>query len=134
MKSDDPNSLFTAIASVLLSNELARLTGPYMLIVVMAAMGALAALGRQGPERRPTGLTFVAVVVSAAVAFTSLLARVAVAYFPDEWGVSPLTLFAPISFVIGLVGLDWDKVIPWVWNRYREWRTGGRLAEGDKNA
>lgn len=134
MNKDDPNTLFTALAGVILSNELARLAGPYMLIVVMATMGALAALGRQGPDRRPTGLTFIAVVVSAAVAFTSVVARIVAAYFPDEWGVSPLTLFAPIAFAIGLVGLDWDKVLPAVFDYYRRWRAGGRLTEGDKNA
>lgn len=134
MNKDDPNSLATALASILLSNELARLAGPYMLIVIMATMGALAALGRQGPERRPTGFTFIAVVVSAAVAFTSITARIVVAYFPDEWGISPLTLFAPIAFVIGLVGLDWDKVLPAAFEYYRRWRSGGRLTEGDKNA
>lgn len=134
MKPDDPNALFTAIASVVLSAELARLAGPYMLIVILATMGALGALGRQGPDRRPTGFTFIAVVVSAAVAFTSIVARIVVAYFPEEWGISPLTLFAPIAFLIGLVGLDWDKVLPAAYNAYKDWRSGGRLPEGKPDA
>lgn len=134
MDRNDPYSLFTAIASVILSNELARLAGPYMLIVVMSTMGALAALGRQGPDRRPTGFTFISVVVTAAVAFTSITAKVVSLYFPEEWGISPLTLFAPIAFGIGLVGLDWDKLIPATFDMYRRWRAGGVVAEGDKNA
>lgn len=131
---DDPNSLFTALAAVLLSNELARLAGPYMLIVVMSTMGALAALGRQGPDRRPTGFTFIAVVVSLAVAITTIASTILSKYFPDEWGIAPSTLFAPVAFFIGLIGLDWDKVLPAALDYYRRWRSGGRLAEGDKNA
>ena len=112
---DDPYSFVTALLGYLIGSQLGGLIGPYILIVICSASGAMIALGRRDPTKKPAGWQFVFVIVIAAFSGTSLVARAAAQYV--DWIADPRTIFAPVAFVIGFIGLDWDEVLP----RVGEW-------------
>lgn len=124
MKPDyDPVAVFTALASLLVGQKLGPVFGAYTLIAIMSTAGALVALGRREPDKKPNGLAFILIVNCIAVGFTSMLAFLTAARIE---GLEAPTLFAPIAFVIGMVGLDWPTLLPYVFSKYQEWRRGGQ--------
>lgn len=114
---DDPYSFVVSFVAFFVGQQLANLIGPYMLILVCALAGAQVALGRRDPNKKPAGWAFVSVVVAGAFAGTWIVSSIIAHYFSDSIG-DPHTLFAPVAFIFGFVGLDWDEVLTWVLDRY----------------
>lgn len=124
MKPDyDPVAVFTALATLLVGQKLGPVFGAYTLMVIMATSGALVALGRREPDRKPSGIVFILIVNCIAVGFTTLLSTLVAAKLE---GIEARSLFAPIAFALGMVGLDYPVLIPYIYSKYVEWRRGGK--------
>lgn len=117
---DDPYSFVVALFSFLLGQHLGTLIGPYILILICSAAGAQIALGRRDPGKKPAGMAFIGVVVCAAFCGTWIISNL-LANYVDGIG-DARTLFAPVAFAIGFVGLDWDEVLPWALDKYLQFR------------
>jgi len=126
MKSD-PLALFTWFAAAIVGNTFSQIVGPYMLIVAMTTTGALASLSWRDPAAKPNGFLYVFIVNGIGIGLTSIIASLTAANFSS---LEERALFAPVALAIGLIGLDYPKLIPKVWDMYKEWRFGGK---GDKN-
>ena len=105
-------ALFTLIAALIFSNEVAGIVGPYMVIVVAATLGASFKVARREKSTRTSAVLFFLRVVGMAVIFTAGFAAALNAYRPD---LSPRVTVAPIALLIGFV--DWPfvlgKVVGW---------------------
>lgn len=128
MKSD-PLALFTWMAAALVGNTFSQIVAPYMLIMAMTTVGALASLGWRDPAAKPNGFLYVLIVNGFGIGLTSLIASLTAANFSS---LEERALFAPVALAIGLIGLDYPKLIPKAWSMWVEWRRGGK-SEGDKN-
>lgn len=117
---DDPYSFVTTLLGYFLGTQLGNLIGPHMLIVVCSASGAMIALGRRDKEKRPAGWQFIFVVVVGAFCLTSMVAAGLAHYF--DWIEDSRTIFAPVAFALGFVGLDWDDLLPYLWGKYLQLR------------
>lgn len=125
----DVLSGFTLLAGFLVGQQAGPVLAPYLLILLMSTAGALSALGRREADKKPSGLTFIFVVNCIAVGFTSLLASQVAARV--EYVEAP-ALFAPVALVLGMIGLDYPVLIPYLYNKYLAWRRGGNQ-QGDQN-
>lgn len=127
MKPDyDPVAVFTALATLLVGQKLGPVFGAYTLMTIMATAGAMVALGRREPDKKPNGFVFILIVNCIAVGFTSILASLAASKID---GIEAPALFAPIAFCLGMIGLDYPTLIPYVYSKYLEWRRGGKNVE-----
>jgi uncharacterized membrane protein AbrB (regulator of aidB expression) len=117
---DDPYSFAVSFFSFFLGQQLGSVIGPYALVIICSMAGAMIALGRRDPARKPAGWAFIAVVVVAAFCGTWLVSMVVSQYV--HWLSDPRTVFAPVAFAIGFIGLDWDEVIPYALNLYLRFR------------
>lgn len=116
---DDPYSFVTALLGYILGQTLGSLIAPHMLIVIASASGAMIALGRRDKTKEPKGWQFIFVVVAAAFCFTSLGAYFAAQYLGIQ---DPRTVFAPVAFLIGFIGLDYDEAWKFCYNIYAKFR------------
>jgi len=113
---DDPYSFAVSFISFFLGQQLGAVVGPYVLIVICSMAGAMIALGRRDPNKKPAGWSFIAVVIAAAFCGTWLIANGVAKYV--EWVADPRTLFAPVAFAIGFIGLDWDEIALYMWDKF----------------
>lgn len=104
----DVVGLFTLIAAVAFSNEVAAVVGPYMVIVIASAIGASFALARRQKSTRGAALFFFLRVVGLAVVLTVGAATMASSYRPD---LQERLLLAPIALVVGFIGDGWPVVL-----------------------
>lgn len=118
----DPVSVLTLFASILVGQKAGAALAPYIIILVMATAGALVSLGMRDPDKKPTGLTYIFVVDCIAVGLTSLVASQVAARIDS---IEAVTLFAPVAFALGAIGLEYRTVIPKLMELYRTWRRGG---------
>jgi hypothetical protein len=105
-------ALFTFIAALIFSAEVAAVVGPYMVIVIAATLGASFKVARREKSTRTSAALFFLRVVGMAVLFTSGLAAALNAYRPD---LSPRVTVAPIALLIGFVDWPWalGKIVGW---------------------
>lgn len=126
MKSPNPYDLFVWLAAFVVGNKFAESAGPYLLLLVCTTAGAYVALGRREPGQKPAGVPFLLIVNVISIAFTSVLTAVLSSRFPS---FEERATFAPIALAIGYVGLDYPVLLPYLYNKYLEWRTGGSNAK-----
>ena len=123
MKSDfDPISFVTWLAGLVVGTKFSPVLAPYLIILVMSTAGALYSLGRRDPSAKPRGFAYIFVVNCIAVGCTSLLVRL----IANQTDLDAPLLIAPVALVIGAIGLDWDKVLPYLYDKYMAWRRGGQ--------
>lgn len=112
----DVVGLFTLIAAVVFSKEVAAVVGPYMVIVIASAIGASFSLARRKTTTRGAALLFFCRVVGLALILTVGSATLASTYQPD---LQERLLLAPIALIIGFIGDGWPAVfrrfISWFW-------------------
>lgn len=114
-QSIDPVSVAILVASVLVSQQLAEIIGPYAVIVMAASTGAAWSLGRQDSTTR---LGAVAYMVK--INLTALLLTVGAAEFvgwmwPSFAGHK--WILAPIALLVGAIGNEWPVVVRWLSSR-----------------
>lgn len=114
-QSIDPVSVAILVASVLVSQQLAEIIGPYAVIVMAASTGAAWSLGRQGSTTR-----LGAVAYMAKINLTALLLTVGAAEFvgwmwPSFAGHK--WILAPIALLVGAIGNEWPVVVRWLSSR-----------------
>jgi predicted membrane channel-forming protein YqfA (hemolysin III family) len=102
----DVVGLFVLIAATVFSNEAAAIVGPYLVIVVAAAIGASFKLSRKEKMTRTDAVFFFLRVVILAVLLTAGAAKIANSYRPD---IPIRVLIAPIALMIGYV--DWPHLL-----------------------
>lgn len=102
----DVVGLFVLIAATVFSNEAAAIVGPYLVIVVAAAIGASFKLSRKEKMTRVDAVFFFLRVVILAVLLTAGAAKIANSYRPD---IPIRVLIAPIALMIGYV--DWPHLL-----------------------
>lgn len=117
-KTLSPIELAIALAGLIFSPELARIVGPYAVIVVAAATGSAWALGRVEKTTRTSALWFflrmniTAILLTVSIAV--LVRKLAPAWAGidnDEW------MLAPIALIVGGVGDDWVRIGRWAIGR-----------------
>lgn len=116
----DPVLVMTAVAGLLMGQELAQWIGPYAVIILGATTGAGWSLGRQEPMTRLVGLWFFTKVNLTALLITVPVAVMTATVLRLEqanW------MLVPISMMVGGIGNDWPKVGRWILERL------GRLIE-----
>lgn len=118
---DDPYSFTVSVFSFFLGQQLGSLIGPYALIMLCSAAGSMVALGRRDPTKQPAGWSYIVVVMIMAFCGTWIVS-VGLAKYVDWIEVDPRTLFAPVAFALGFIGLDWDEVLPSIWGLYLKLR------------
>lgn len=119
----DPISFITLAAGLLVGQKISPVFSAYLLIIVMSTAGGLVALGRQGPERKPTGLPFLFIVNCIALACTTIVSTFLASKVDI---VEAPHLYAPVALAIGMIGLDWKTVVPELFRLYRNWRDRGK--------
>lgn len=102
----DVVGLFVLIAATVFSNDAAVIVGPYLVIVVAAAIGASFKLSRKEKMTRTDAVFFFMRVVGLAVLLTAGAAHIANSYRPD---IPIRVLIAPIALIIGYV--DWPHLL-----------------------
>lgn len=106
----DVIGLFVFISSVIFSADVAAIIGPYVAIVVAAAIGASFSLARRDQSSRVNALLFFLRVCGLAV----LVAGAAAAFLSRVHPVlTERALLAPVAFAIGLIGEDWSDLRRW---------------------
>lgn len=96
-----------ALLALLLGPAVAKIVGPYAIIIIGASTGAAWALSRRDPRSRLNAFWFFV-----RLNVTALLLSVPLAMLARHWGapVDPQWLIVPIAILIGGVGDDWPKV------------------------
>lgn len=115
----DPVSLITLIAGMVVGSKVSPALAAYLLIIVMATAGGLVALGRQGPDRKPTGFPFLFIVNCIALAGTTIISQFLASKVDF---VEAPHLFAPVALVIGMIGLDYRTIVPEMLALWKQWR------------
>lgn len=117
-KTLSPIDLAIALAGLIFSPELARIVGPYAVIVVAAVTGSAWALSRADKTSTWEALWFLTRMILTATLLTVSLAMLLRKLSPawvglesDEW------LLAPIALLVGAVGNDWRHIGRWVVGR-----------------
>lgn len=116
----DPVSFITLIAGMIVGSKVSPSFAAYLLIILMATAGGLVALGRQGPDRKPTGFPFLFIVNCIALAGTTIVSQVLASQVDF---IEAPHLFAPVALVIGMIGLDYKTVIPEALKLWKQWRS-----------
>jgi hypothetical protein len=103
----DPVNAMVALLTLLLGPAVAKIIGPYAIILIAASTGAAWSLGR-----RPTSSRLNAFWFFARLNLTAMLLTVSLAMMVRHWGlpIDPQWLLAPIAILIGGVGDDWPAV------------------------
>ena len=124
MKSLDPIAPFAWLAGILVGTASAQIIGPWLMVITLCTSTAFVSLGRREPNQKPTGVLYILSVNAIAIGCTSILSWLVASQID---AIEERTLYAPVALAIGYIGLDWPKVLPYLWDKYREWRTGGKL-------
>ena len=106
----DVIGLFVLISTAVFSAEAAAIIGPYMAIVVAAAIGASFSLAKREKTTRMSALWFFLRVCGLAVVVAGGLSALLAKFHPV---LTERALLAPVAFAIGLVGDDWGSVGRW---------------------
>lgn len=106
----DVIGLFVLISTAIFSVEVSNVIGPYVAIVVTAAIGASFSLARRDKTTRFSALLFFLRVCGLAVVVAGGAAAILAKFHPI---LSERALLAPVAFAIGLVGDDWSSVRRW---------------------
>lgn len=99
-------TLFTFLAALIFSNEVATVVGPYVVIIIAAAVGASFRLASRPTTGRADAFRFFLQQVGVAILFTAIAAAIVNEYRPD---LSPRLTVAPIALLIGY--LHWPTVL-----------------------
>ena len=103
----DVIGLFVFLATLLFSQEVAAVVGPYMVIVIAASIGGSFALARREPEEsRLHAVWFFFRVVGLAVLMTAGIAYAVSVWHPE---FSPRLTVAPIALVLGYI--EWPTLL-----------------------
>ena len=92
------------ISTLVFNAEVAAVVGPYMAIIIAAALGAGLSLGAREKTSRANALVYFTIVCTLAAIFASSIAAILAWMHP---GLSERALLSPVAFVIGLIGDDW---------------------------
>ena len=106
----DVIGLFVLISTAVFSAEAAAIIGPYMAIVVAAAIGASFSLAKREKTTRVSALWFFLRVCGLAVVVAGGLSALLAKFHPV---LTERALLAPVAFIIGLVGDEWPSVVRW---------------------
>ncbi len=106
----DVVGLFVFISTVMFGREAAAVIGPYVVVIVTAAVGASFSLIRRERATRTNAVLFFLRVCGLASLLTVGLSALLAGAHPS---LSERALLAPVAFVIGLVGDDWPAVSTW---------------------
>lgn len=106
----DVIGLFVLISTAIFSAEVSTVIGPYVAIVVTAAIGASFSLARRDQSTRIEAIWFFMRVCGLAVVVAGGAAAILSRFHP---ALSERALLAPVAFAIGLVGDDWSAVARW---------------------
>ena len=106
----DVIGLFVLISTAVFSAEAAAIIGPYMAIVVAAAIGASFSLAKREKTTRVSALWFFLRVCGLAVVVAGGLSALLAKFHPV---LTERALLAPVAFIIGLVGDEWGSVGRW---------------------
>lgn len=111
----DPVNVMVALLTAALGPTLAKVVGPYAVIIIAASTGAGWALSRREMRGRLSAATFYA-----RINFTALLITVSAAEIAQKFGAPFDTrwLLTPIALLIGGVGDDWPDVARWAFGRF----------------
>lgn len=119
------------VITALAGGEVARIAGPYAVIVGSALVGAYIALTRRPEYTVVQSVAFALAVTVASVLITGT-ASVVAALLLGKVGIElqAYYLLAPISFGIAVVGPDWQAVAVWAAGMFR--RRVERAVGGDQ--
>lgn len=106
----DVIGLFVLVSTAVFSAEAAAIIGPYMAIVVAAAIGASFSLAKREKTTRVSALWFFLRVCGLAVVVAGGLSALLAKFHPI---LTERALLAPVAFIIGLVGDEWPSVVRW---------------------
>lgn len=102
----DAVTVFTFIAAMIFSNEVAAVVGPYIVIIIAATVGASFRLAMSPTTRRSTAFIFFARQVFIAILLTGISAMWLSEHRPD---LTPRITVAPIAMLIGY--MHWPAVL-----------------------
>lgn len=106
----DPVSAIIMVLTAFLSPALAHVMGTYSVILVAAAFGAGWALMRREKGPLPGAIGFVVLVTGTSTLVTAGATELLNSYL--KLG-STNFLLAPVALLIGGIGQDWPRVLPW---------------------
>lgn len=107
----DVIGLFVFISAAIFSADVAAVIGPYVAIVVAAAIGASFSLARRQRSTRMEAIGFFLRICGLAVLIAGALAAAIAQFHP---ALTERALLAPAAFGIGLVGDRWREVGRWI--------------------
>lgn len=113
----DVIGLFVLISTAIFSAEVSAIIGPYMAIVVAAAIGASFSLAKREKTTRVSALWFFLRVCGLAVVVAGGLSALLAKFHPV---LTERALLAPVAFIIGLVGDEWSSVVRWGVDFFRD--------------
>lgn len=106
----DVVALATLIGGALFSAAVAEVVGPYMVILMMSAIGASFSVKRREKSGRVSALLFFLRICCFAVGATVGISVLLAGWHPS---LSERALLAPVAFVLGLIGDDWPAIGNW---------------------
>lgn len=114
MQDLDPVTVAVALFSVTFGPAIAKVAGPYAVILIAASTGASWALARRDPTGLVSATWFFTRVNFMAVLLTVAVTQIVYAFgtpFESRW------LLAPVALFIGGIGDDWPHVGAWLLSR-----------------
>lgn len=107
----DPVSAIVAVLTAFLSPAVAHMMGTYSIIFIAAAFGAGWALMRRESGTLLGAISFVILITGTATLVTAGVTELLNSYL--QLG-SINFLLAPVALIIGGIGHDWPRVLPWL--------------------
>lgn len=101
--------LLALIGAAVFSKEIADVAAPYMVIIMASAIGASWSLKRREKASRADAILYFCKVCGLAVLITGFVSTAVAGWHAD---LTQRSLLAPVAFGIGLIGGDWNKVLP----------------------
>lgn len=101
-------AVMTFIASLMFSNEVAAIVGPYVTIIAAASIGASFALAKRQVGTRAEGRLFFVRTVSVALMFTVVLSQIVHAHYP---ALNERVSLIPIAMALGFGGDDVPRLL-----------------------
>ena len=111
----NPVDALVALLLLVFSPELAKVIGPYAIIILASGTGAAWSLGRREKSEQKQAVWYFCKII-----FTACLVSVGAAHLIKELfklNAEIHWLLAPVGLVIGGVGDDWPNVGKWVIGR-----------------
>lgn len=106
----DPISVTVALATLVFAPEVARVVGPYLVILFASTIGASFALAARESSTKLNAALFFFRVNGLSVLLTHSIAYAVNLGYPVE---DQQTWFAPIAFALGFIGDRWPAVFTW---------------------